>query len=269
VIANFPDIFVMPHFTAVAYNPIPLDPATAGAVSSGFAGYNAVLDGLVANAGSFGISADLAAQIKTRKVIFAAVTNNSILISDETLTDLGPYFDGMQGAGLITATQRAQLAPYQRVRQTTPTDIIPLSAGAVLGTTVGGNPLLVNGVSVPLADQYVLIPSEIAAINAARAAFNTTIKTFATANSSRVAFADVDAAFAGFVGAGGAVMNGVTIAPLIDPPVGIYSEDGLHPNSRGYAYISTIFIAAINEKFTASIPLTNISLYQATGLPIP
>jgi len=64
-------------------------------------------------------------------------------------------------------------------------------------------------------------------------------------------------------------MNGVTIAPLIDPPVGIYSEDGLHPNSRGYAYISTIFIAAINEKFTASIPLTNISLYQATGLPIP
>lgn len=269
VVANFPDIFLMPHFTAVPYNPIPLDLATATVVGGGFAGYNAALDGLIANAAAFGISPSLAAEIGTRKVTFAAVTNNAILIVDETLTDLGPYFDGLQGAGAISASQRAQLGPYQRVRQTTSTDIIPLSAGSILGTLVDGNPQLVNGVSVPLADQYVLIPSEIAAITAARTAFNATIKSFANANSDRVAFADVDAAFTSFFSSQVLVMNGVSIWPKIDPPAGIFSEDGLHPNSRGYAYISTIFIAAINEKFAAKVPLTDISLYQATGLPIP
>src|SRR5690606_36494824 len=35
VVGNFPNIFAMPHFTAVAYNPIPLDANTAGAVNAG------------------------------------------------------------------------------------------------------------------------------------------------------------------------------------------------------------------------------------------
>ena len=65
------------------------------------------------------------------------------------------------------------------------------------------------------------------------------------------------------------MINNVAITPLIDPPTGIFSEDGVHPNGRGYAYLSNIFIEAINAKFGASIPLTNISKYKPTGLPIP
>jgi hypothetical protein len=160
VVGNFPDIFRMPHFTSVKYNPIPMDATTAATVGGAFAGYNAALDGLIANAAAFGINDNLKAEIATRKVNFSASCTNAMLILDETLVDLGPYFDGLQGAGAINATQRAQLAPYENVRQTTSADIIPLGAGAVIGTTVGGNPLLVNGVSVPLADQYVIIPSE-------------------------------------------------------------------------------------------------------------
>jgi hypothetical protein len=64
-------------------------------------------------------------------------------------------------------------------------------------------------------------------------------------------------------------MNGVTITPNINPPTGIYSEDGVHPNTRGYAFLSRVFIQAINERFGSTIPLTNIAQYPATGLPIP
>ncbi len=273
VIANFPDIFAMPHFTAVSYKPIPLDAATASVVSTGFAGYNAVLSGLIANAAGFGISSTLAAEIGTRKVNFSAKCDNSILITDETLTDLGPYFDILAGippsSGGITAPQRAALTPYQQVRQTTSADIIPLATGAILGTLINNDPTLVNGVSVPLGDRYALIPSEITAINAARTAFNATVATTAAANPVRLALADVDAALKSLVTGKVAVYNGVTITPNINPPTGIYSEDGVHPNTRGYAFLSNVFIAAINEKFFATIPLTDISLYQATGLPIP
>ena len=59
------------------------------------------------------------------------------------------------------------------------------------------------------------------------------------------------------------------ISPAINPPTGIYPEDGLHPNSRGYAFISRIIIEAINGKFGFTIPLTNISSYKPTALPIP
>jgi hypothetical protein len=267
VVGNFPDIFLMPHFTSVVYNPIPLDAATAGVLNGAFAGYNAALDGLIANATAFGISDALKAQIGTRKVTYAAGANKA-LINDETLTDLGPYFDGLLGAGAINANQRAALAPYQRVRQTTASDKLPLGAGTILGTLVGGNPSFINGLTIPLADQYVLIPSEIDAINAARTSYNTTIKAIADANP-RLAFADINAALNGLIAARAGVYNGVTITPNINPPTGIYSEDGAHPNSRGYAFLSRVFIQAINDKFKSTVPLTNLSKYKATGLPIP
>lgn len=65
------------------------------------------------------------------------------------------------------------------------------------------------------------------------------------------------------------MISGVSITPNINPPTGIYSEDGAHPNSRGYAFLSRVFIEAINTKFGATIPLTDISKYKATALPIP
>ncbi len=276
VVGNFPDIFKMPHFTSVAYNPIPLDAATAATVNGAFAGYNQALDGIAgaatANPAGFGLTTEqaaaLAAEIATRKVTFTVSCNNKALISDETLTDLGPFFDALVGVA-ITPEQRTALEPYRKVRQTTSSDILPLGAGSVLGTLVGGNPLLVNGVSVPLADQYVILPSERDAIIAAREAFNTSIAATVSANSSRLALADVSTAMANLVTAKATVINGVTITPNINPPTGMYSEDGVHPNSRGYAFLSRVFIEAINAKFGATIPLTDVSLYSATGLPIP
>ncbi|MBS1976910.1 MAG: hypothetical protein JST46_06040 [Bacteroidetes bacterium] len=269
VVGNFPDIFVMPHFTAVSYNPIPLDAATASAVSAGFAGYNAALDGLIGNAGLFGISDALKAELATRKVTYTAGCTNKILIIDETLTNIAPYFDAMKANGLITQAQRDALSPYVQVRQTTSTDIIPLSTGSILGTLVGSDPTKVNGVTVPLGDQYCLIPTEIAAIRDARTAYNNIIANVASSYSTRLAVADVSAGMAALVAAQAGVYNNVTITPNINPPTGIYSEDGVHPNSRGYAFIANIFIGAINSKFGATVPLADLSKYSATALPIP
>ena len=267
VVGNFPDIFVMPHFTSVTYDAIPLpDAATVAALNAGFAGYNAALDGLVANKVAFGISDALAAQILSRKVTYIVNCNNKILMEDETLTDLGPYFDAMQGAGAITPTQRAQLAPFELTRQSTPTDIFPLSTGSILGTPGAFG---IRGLSEPIGDQYAIVPTERDAINAARASFNTSIQTTVDANPTRLALADVNAGLSALVVAKGGVVNGVFITPNINPPTGIYSEDGVHPNTRGYAFIANIFITAINTKFSSTVPLVNLARYTPTGLPIP
>src|SRR5690606_2253253 len=133
-------------------------------------------------------------------------------------------------------------------RQTTPADVIPLATGGVLGKvgTFG-----VNGVSEPLADRWVITPAEKDEINAARTAYNAVVSGFAAANSTRVALADIDKALNDFITAQVYVMNGVTITPNINPPTGIYSEDGVHPNSRGYAFLGGVIIDAINTKFGA------------------
>ncbi len=253
VVGNFPSIFSMPHFTSVAWNAIPLDAATAQSVTTNLAtNYNLFLDGM------FGNGIITASERDLRKLSYVA-GQNAILINDETLTDLTPYMAGPY-AGLL---------PYARARQTKNTDILPLSAGSVLGTAVGGDPTKINGVTVPIADQYVLIPTEITAIESARVAFNATVKTVADAYPEKIAHADVNKAFSDFLTARVAVINNITLTPNINPPTGIYSEDGVHPNSRGYAFVSRIFIEAINTKFGATIPLTNVSKYGATALPIP
>lgn len=254
VVGNFPDIFKMPHFTSVAYNPIPLDEATATSLTTNLANnYNGFLNAM-ATAGVI-----TAAERDKRLVSFVAGQNKALIV-DETLTDLTAAMNA-NGAGA--------LVPYARARQTTAADKLPLAAGSVLGTLVGGNPSLINGVTVPLADQYVLIPTEIEAINNARIAYNATVQAIVTANSTRLALADVNAALEGLITAQAGVYNGVTITPNINPPTGIYSEDGVHPNARGYAFLSRVFIQAINTTFGATIPLTDISKYSATGLPIP
>lgn len=266
VVGNFPDIFVMPHFTSVTYNPIPLDAATAGALTTGFAGFNGVLDAIIANPtllANFGLTA---ADLAARKVSFSTSCTNRILLNDETLTDLGPVLDYLRSVGAIDSdAKRAALVPYEQARQSTLTDVFPLSTGSILGTpgTFG-----VWGVSEPIGDRYAIVPAEKDAINAARTAYNATVSSFVDANSTRLALADVSAAMTTLVTNKAGVYNGVTITPNINPPTGIYSEDGVHPNSRGYAFISNTFINAINAKFGSSIPLTDISKYSATGLPI-
>jgi len=249
VVANYPDIFTMPHFTSVKWNQIPLAESNVTQLAALKAGYNAFLDGMV---GATVITADEA----TKRKLDYVVGQNAILINDETLTDLSPYMTG----------DYAALLPYARARQTKSTDIIPISAGEILGKEAA--PGQVFGVSVPIGDRYALIPTEIAEINTRLADFNAHIKSVADAKPTRLAFADINKAMKDFITARVYIIDGVTITPAITPPTGIYSEEGLHPNSRGYAFMANVFIDAINIKFGSTVPRVNIGQYGATGLPV-
>ncbi|MCD9014354.1 SGNH/GDSL hydrolase family protein [Parachryseolinea silvisoli] len=261
VVGNVPDVTSIPHFTTVKYNNIPLDAATVTMLNAGFAGFNNALDATVAYLGHN------AADAARRKINFAA-GNNAIVIQDESLADLGDEFDMLRAANAIDDAQRAALAPYEQARQATAEDLFPLSAASVLGTIPnGGNANTIIGVTVPLADQYSLTKTEVEVVRARTTAFNNIIKT-AAAQSSRIALADVNATFTGLVTAGAQSQNNVTITPNFAPPTGAFSEDGVHPNSRGYAYTANIFINAINAKFGSTIPLVNIGAHGGTPLPV-
>jgi lysophospholipase L1-like esterase len=138
----------------------------------------------------------------------------------------------------------------------------------VLGTTVGGNPLAINGLTVPLSDQYVLLPSEQSEINARTTAFNSIIAATVAGSGGRLALADVNTAFTSFATAGATVVGGVTLTASIAPPYAGFSEDGVHPNGRGYGFMANIFIKAINSTFGATIPEVDISQYKGTQIPL-
>ncbi|MBL7849407.1 MAG: hypothetical protein JNN04_00800 [Cyclobacteriaceae bacterium] len=265
VVTTVPDITTLPYFTTVAWNAVEFkstnctDAATLALLNgmTGFGGYNAALDGLVA---AMVITAEEAAK---RKVVYA-YGKNGILIKDETLADLGAVLGGINPA----------LAPYGQIRQAKSTDLITLAAGGILGTCgipPGGttpSPLWVFGVSAPLDDNFVLLPTEITDIQARTVDFNNTIKAAATAASGRVAVADLYQAYMDLLTNKVYVANGVTITPSFAPPAGMFSEDGIHPNSRGAAFTANVVIEAINTAFSAKIPKASLALYPGTGLPV-
>lgn len=283
-VANIPDVTELPYFTTITYNPVPLDAATQTALSAGFAGYNAALDGLIGFKALLGISDALAAEIASRIVTFAVSKTNKLLITDETLTDLKPYFDILAAQSIINSAQRAALEPYRQVRQSRPTDLIVLPAATVIGKVIGGNPTLINGVTLPLgfgengtSDKYVLIPSEVSEIQARIAEFNFIIadavngktKNLNTPNEiPTLALVDIYTAMKNLK-KGTAVFKGSSLTSSIAPPFGVFSLDGLHPNARGNGYIANLFIQSINKTFGSTVPVVEINGLPGNEFPIP
>src|SRR5690606_18724540 len=165
VVANIPDIKVLPHFTTVPHNPVPLDSLTAVGLNAAFAAYNGGLQNVVDN------TPYLTQEEADRRMISFSAGQNSVLILDEDLTDL-------TGVNPVLTN----------MRQATAEDLLVLTSSSFIGTTVGGNPQLINGVSVPLEDKWVLTPEEQENIATATAAFNATIAQVAEAND--LAFVD-------------------------------------------------------------------------------
>src|SRR5690606_8974835 len=145
---------------------------------------NLALDGLVL-AGY--ITSEDAAQ---RKISYA-MGANPVLIKDEDLIDLGPFFDGMLAMSQITTEQRAALAPYQQARPLKENELVTFPAALVLGTLANPlDPTTVFGVAVPMADKYILTEKEITAIRERTAAFNTVISNKVNNSNNRLALAD-------------------------------------------------------------------------------
>jgi hypothetical protein len=268
-VANIPNVTNIPFFTTVPVNPVNLPAANAAALNGAFAGYNQLCD--VLKGAPFNVPS---AEMDARKISFTAGAGNRVVISDETARDLGPLWDLLVAANQLSPASRAALEPYRRARQAIIStanvtgDLIVLPAASFIGTTVGGNPQAVNGLSVPLADNWVLIPSERTEVQNAINNFNQAIAAAVTANSSRLVLVDMNTAFQQ-IAAGTVTVNGSGITASLTPPFGAFSLDGVHPNARGAAYIANLFISAINEKWGSTIPLCNPNNYSSNELPSP
>lgn len=257
VVGNIPSLVTYPYFTTIPYNSIPLDAATAAGLQEQLAtNYNNFLNAM---AGYGAISEEE----RDRRLLNYVEGNNSVLITDESLTDL---------TELMVANGAGSLVPFAQARQTTPTDLIPLAAGTVLGKQYLGIPTAIQGVSWPVADQYALTIDEIIQIETNIAGYNAVIEAAVSGSGDRLVVADVKTAYNMLLGAsvtsGGMLIDGVTIASTFAPPAGAYSEDGLHPNDRGYAFTANVFIDAINSKFGATVPNLCLNEFDGTGLPV-
>ena len=132
-------------------------------------------------------------------------------------------------------------------------DLNPAAPGTVL-----------NGISAPFGDQYVLTPEEQSEINDRYRSFNNTIEDAASSNSDRIALYDTNAPdgifldiFGASDGVPGAVVDGFNYQPDFTPN-GLFSTDAGHPNPKGHAIIANEIIDVINGSFSANIPKIDI-----------
>ncbi|MCO4820493.1 MAG: G-D-S-L family lipolytic protein [Flavobacteriaceae bacterium] len=244
VVANIPYVTDIAFFTAVTHDVVPLDAATAAVVNGAYAQYNGGLQ--LALAGGL-ITADEAA---ARTVMFEESKTNSVVIEDESLTDLSAL-------GL------------PNYRQATADDLLVLTAGSFIGTeAVPGNPLTVNGVAIPLADKWVLVPSEQDEIKTAVDNFNATIEA-ATAQAG-LAFVDANALLNELNDTGIVSGNFILTSALVSG--GMFSTDGVHLTTRGYAEVANEFMKAIDvtygSNFEASGNLLDIGEYPTNYSPL-
>ena len=159
---------------------------------------------------------------------------------------------------------------YGRARQATSNDLILLPASGKIGqpNPLGTAPFNVNGVSFPLQDGDVLIPSEKTAIANATTAYNNSIRNIAAARN--LAVVDMNA-----------IMNQLVTGLRIETGqfytanyfsgsategTVLFSLDGVHPNARGYAVIANEIIKVINRHYNANIPLHHPSYFPGINI---
>lgn len=251
VIATVPDITLLPFFTTVPYNPIPMDAATAAAVNNAYAQYNGgVQQAFAALVGLKLFTQEQAdAEIAKRTISFSA-GQNAVVIVDEDLTDLGAI--------------NPAFAAIPQYRQATADDLLVLTGSAFIGTLADpSNPASVNGVGVPLADNWVLTSDELASIKAATDAFNATITDVANSNAN-VALIDLNAILK--EAANGISFDRYTMTTDLVTG-GLVSLDGIHLTGRGYALMANKMLAEIDAKFGSNFTSATNGLAKADDYP--
>ena len=229
VVANIPDVTSIPFFTTVPHNPIPLDPATADLVNGAYAAYNGGLQQLQA------LGVISAEEVARRLISFTAGPGNAVVILDEDLTDLTAF-----NPALIN------------MRQATEDDLLTFTSQTIIGTPADPNdPNSINGVAVPLADQWVLTPEEQELIANATTNFNQTIE--ALAQQYNLGFVDANATLKVLADTGIPLSDGSVLTSTYGTG-GAFSLDGVHPSPRGSAVIANLFLEAMEARFGSVLP---------------
>ena len=251
VVATVPYITNLAHFTTVPHNPVPLDAATATAVNGAYAAYNAGIQQAFNVLVSLNVvtRAVADAEVAKRRINFTAGAGNAVVIVDENLTNLGAI--------------NPAFAALPQYRQATSADLLVLPSSSFIGTTVGGNPQLINGVTVPLADRWVITPQEQAAIKTATDAYNTTITAIANSNPN-VALVDFKAVLE--EASAGIRFDEFNMTTSLVTG-GLISLDGVHLTARGYALMANRILAAIDAKFGSNFTAATNGLAKAKNYP--
>ena len=220
VVGNVPYVTSLPYFTTVPHNPIPLDAGTAGALNAGYAPYNGGL--LVAQSYAMIDAAEVA-----KRTINFVEGQNAVVIVDEDLTDLSAL----------------GIPSY---RQATANDLLVLTSSSFIGTLADpSNPNSVNGVGVPLANQWVLTDTEQAKVKTATDAYNMTIEAVAAANPN-LALVDL---FGFLQEASTGIQFDEYVMNTNLVMGGLVSLDGVHLTGRGYALMANKILAAMDAEF--------------------
>ncbi|BDB52387.1 G-D-S-L family lipolytic protein [Flavobacterium ammonificans] len=256
VVANLPYVNTLPFFTTVPSSP--LSPAALGA---NLATLNAQLYGPLKQALTVFGAGD-------RINLLSATAANPLLIRDESLPNLSAQLTAAFTPTLGATTAAFYGAVFGQARQTTSADLVLLTTqSAISAAPTAANsglgfappaPLNSFGISYPLQDMHVLIPSEIEAIRVATDAYNTSIK--AIADSKGLAFVDAKAIM-NQLSSTGIVSNNFTMTSQFVFG-GSFSLDGVHPSPRGYALISNAFIDAINAKYASTLKKVDLGKYR-------
>ncbi|SIS40227.1 hypothetical protein SAMN05421766_101560 [Zobellia uliginosa] len=286
VMANIPYVTSIPHFTTVPHDPI--DPnendfaAQVPTLNTFFGALNQVYEFL---------------DQQERAVVFSDSINNPVVILDENLADLSaqitgvlnaspdfPVFVQQMGLPAEAASTVATLMgnAYGQARMATEDDLLVLSSSTTIGEVNGfsfnalkgfGFPdamaaqFSVEGITLPLADKWVLTPEEQDEIKAATDEFNATLSS--AASGAGLAFVDANRLLQDL--AQGGVTDGdfTLTANLVTG--GGFSLDGVHLTARGYALMANEFMKAIDatygSNFEASGSLFNIGNYPTNYSP--
>ena len=256
VVANLPYVNTLPFFTTV-----PVSPLSPAALGANLATLNAQLYGPLKQVlTAFGAG--------DRINLLSATAANPLLIRDESLTNLQAQLTAAFTPSLGAATAAFYGAVFGQARQTTSADLVLLTTQSAIGAapTAANSglgiappaPLNSFGISYPLQDMHVLIPTEVAQIKVATDAYNVSIK--AIADAKGLAFVDAKAIM-DKLSTTGLVGNNFTMTSTYVFG-GSFSLDGVHPSPRGYALISNAFIDAINSKYSSTLKKVDLGKYR-------
>ncbi|MFX0556313.1 SGNH/GDSL hydrolase family protein [Maribacter sp. CXY002] len=286
VVANIPNVLKIPHFTTVPHNP--LDPT-----NESFGPLIPTLNGIFGQLNQ--VYAFLG--VPERSIEFSTSAASEVVIRDEELTDISAQIEGVLNASptfpvfVQSFGLPAQAAPlvanllgsaYGQTREATVDDLFVLPSSTIIGTvnTVSVAALMglglsqelagqfsVEGITFPLADKWVLLPSEQAEIADATASFNAIIA--ATASQAGLALVDTNGLLDQLANGGITSGDFTLTANLVTGSA--FSLDGVHPTARGYALIANEFMKAIDatygSNFEDSGNLLNVGNYPTNYSP--
>ena len=263
VMGNVPAVTSLPYFTTVPY--APLDPT------------NPSFGPLIPSLNDLYSQLNLAFQflgVPERSIVFSETAASAVVIEDESLADISAQLTQilqnlpppLVSLDPLTATLLG--SQFGQCRQATEADLLVLTSSNVIGglnqdyrdlLTANGVPLneatnlSINGVTLPLGDEWVLIPDEQEAIMNATNAYNATIQSLATQAGLGLVDAKglLEELSTSGIASDGFVLTGDYVTG------GAFSMDGIHLNARGYAFLANEFLKAIDDTYGSNFEDAN------------